>query len=43
MHISTLHLGDNEFSAAGVKLIADFLESNTDLQKLYLNDNDIDA
>lgn len=42
LHISTLHLGDNEFSTVGVKLIGDFLESDTFLTKLYLNDNKIE-
>lgn len=42
VHINTLHLGDNEFTAVGVKLIADFLETDKDLCRLYLNDNQID-
>ncbi|OMJ72863.1 hypothetical protein SteCoe_28603 [Stentor coeruleus] len=42
VHINTLHLGDNEFTTVGVKLIADFLETDKDLCRLYLNDNQID-
>ncbi|OMJ81006.1 hypothetical protein SteCoe_18619 [Stentor coeruleus] len=42
VHIKTLHLGDNEFTSVGVKLIADFLETDKDLRRLYLNDNQID-
>lgn len=38
-----MHLGDNEFTAVGVKMFADFLENDLDLKKLYLNDNDIDS
>ena len=43
IHINTLHIGDNEFTAVGIKIIADFLETNRDLNKLYLNDNEIDS
>jgi Ran GTPase-activating protein (RanGAP) involved in mRNA processing and transport len=42
LHLTTLHLGDNEFTSVGVKLIGDFLESDCYLSKLYLNDNKID-
>lgn len=41
--LETLHLGDNEFTNVGVKLIADFLESDKCLRKLFLNDNCVDA
>ena len=41
--LETLHLGDNEFTNVGVKLIADFLEGDKFLEKLFLNDNDIDS
>jgi Ran GTPase-activating protein (RanGAP) involved in mRNA processing and transport len=43
IHIRTLHLGDNQFTAVGVKLVADYLESDICLSKLYLNDNGIDS
>ena len=43
INLRTLHLGDNQFSSVGIKLISDFLESDTSLAKLYLNDNSIDV
>lgn len=39
--LETLHLGDNEFTEVGVKLLAEWLESSTSLDKLFLNDNEM--
>ena len=36
-----MHLGDNDFTEVGVKLLAEWLESNTSLVKLFLNDNEM--
>ena len=39
--LETLHLGDNEFTDAGIKHLAGWLENNQTLNKLFLNDNEI--
>ena len=39
--METLHLGDNDFSEVGIKLLSEWLESNTSLIKLFLNDNEM--
>lgn len=39
--LETLHLGDNEFTEIGVKLLAEWLDTSTSLNKLFLNDNEV--
>lgn len=43
IRLETLHLGNNEFTNVGIKLIADFLEGDKFLEKLFLNDNAVDS
>jgi Ran GTPase-activating protein (RanGAP) involved in mRNA processing and transport len=39
--LETLHLGDNKFTEVGVKLLAEWLETSSSLEKLFLNDNEM--
>ena len=41
-HLQTLHLGENQFGADGVKALAEYVENDESLQQLFLSDNPVD-
>lgn len=42
-HLETFHLGDNDITSNGLKVLSELIENDNYLVKLFLNDNDLEG